>query len=178
MEERLPYEHARTLIQSGDLIFVCKKGIFHQKLISWFTQSEHVHVGIAFWTLIEGSYHLMIAEANGGAQRRIVNLSHYKDYNLDVIIAPRPWDEIKHKALDRLGQVQYNWIQAGYVGVNEVFERTFGFTLPDIDMPGEICTEYVSNTYELPLNHLSPAALFKYLHTGLKHNLRVKTKGS
>lgn len=175
MDDRVPYELARNVIQSADIIFVRKKGFFHQKVISWFTQSDYIHVGIAFWTNIEGASHLMIAEANGGAQRRIVNLSHYKDYQLDIIQAPRPWDEIKDKALERLGQVQYNWIRAGYVGVNELFERTFGFQLPDMEMPGEICTEYVANVYELPYNHLSPAALFRFLHHECDHPIRVKT---
>lgn len=172
--ERIPYEDARDQIQSGDIIFICNKGLFHHKLITWFTRSEHIHVGIAFWTTIEGGPHLMISEANGGAQRRIVNLSHYKDHDMDIIVAPRPWPEISEKTLERLGQVQYNWIQAGYVGVSEKFQHAFGFSLPDIDMPGEICSEFVANVLGLRYNHLSPAALFKYLHDELGHPLRVK----
>lgn len=176
MNERVPYEQARDLVQSGDIIFICNKGLFHHKLITWFTQSDHIHVGIAFWAKFEHDWHLMISEANGGAQRRIVNLSHYKDHSMDIICAPKPWEDISEKTLERLGQVQYNWIQAGYVGVSEMFDRTFGFKLPDVDMPGEICSEFVANVLQLPYNHLSPASLFKLLHHDLGHQIRVRTK--
>jgi len=176
MEERIPYEHARELIQNGDIIFIRNKGLFHHKLITWFTKSDHIHVGIAFWATFECGPHLMISEANGGAQRRIVNLSHYKDHSMDIIKAPRPWNEISSRALERLGQVQYNWIQAGYIGVSELFQNTFGINMPDVDMPGEICSEFVANVLELPYNHMSPAALFRHLHYDLSHEIRVRTQ--
>jgi hypothetical protein len=175
MEDRIPYEQAREKIKSGDVVFVCNKGLFHHKLITWFTRSEHIHVGIAFWTNIEGHEHLMITEANGGAQRRIVNLSHYKDHQMDILMGPRPWEEIKDAALERLGQVQYNWIQAGYVGVRERFQFALGVNLPDIDMPGEICSERVADIFGIEDNHLSPAALFRHMHWDLNCPIRVKT---
>lgn len=176
MEDRIPYEQAREQIQSGDVVFICNKGLLHHKLITWFTRSEHIHVGIAFWASIEGSAHLMITEANGGAQRRIVNLSHYKDHQMDILVGPVPWNNIKEDALERLGQVQYNWIQAGYVGVREKFHSAFGFSMPDIDMPGEICSERVADIFGFEDNHLSPAALFRYMHHNLNCKIRVKTK--
>lgn len=176
METRIPYENARELIQSGDIIFICNKGLFHHKLITWFTRSEHIHVGIAFWATIENSRHLMITEANGGAQRRIVNLSHYKDHQLDILTGPREWEDIKDRALARLGQVQYNWIQAGYIGVTEKFESVFGFKLPEIDMPGEICSEFVADVLGLEFNHMSPAALYRHLLRDFGCRLRARSQ--
>lgn len=169
----LPYEEGRLQIKTGDLIFIRNKGLFHHRLITWFTRSQHIHVGIAFWTSIEGEEHLMISEANGGAQRRIVNLSQYKDHDMDVLESMRPWDEIRSQVLERLGQVQYSWIEAGYVGFSERIKHSLGISLPMIDFPGEICSEFVANIMEVPQNYLSPAELFRHLHEEKDIPIRV-----
>lgn len=173
MSERIPYNTGRDFVQSGDIVFMLKKDVFHHKVISWFTKSEYIHVGIAFWTTIEGCNHLMVSEANGGTQRRIVNLSNYKHYNMDIIASPLPWSEMSEKTLERLGQVEYSWLLAGYVGVSEVLERNIGYPLPTISMNGEICSNYVAMVLNLQKHMLSPAALYEHLTKQLSCEVRV-----
>jgi hypothetical protein len=146
------------------------------RLISFVTQSEHIHVGIAFWADFGNQRHLMMSEANGGAQRRILNLSHYQDHDMDVLSSKHSWDEISDKALIHLGQVQYSFLEAGYVGINEVFEHLFGVSLPHVDFPGEICSEFVATVLSLKRKYLSPAKLFKYMTKSLKYDVRVKIR--
>ena len=143
-------------------------------IFSAFTRSsDHVHTGIAFWVEIEGERHLMITEAQGGAQRRIINLSYYQHRRMDILCSQHEWSDIKDQALERLGQVQYNWIEAGYVGINELFEHLFDKSLPDIEFEGEICSEFVANVLKLERNYLSPAKLYRYMTKQLGYKKRV-----
>lgn len=169
----LPYHLARLHVQNGDIIFICNKGTRLHRLITYFTKSHHIHVGIAFWINVAGTDHLMISEANGGAQRRIVNLSHYKDHDMEILTSQHEWDDISKHVLGYLGQVQYNWIEAAYIGINELFEHLFSTSLPKIEFPGEICSEFVANCLGLKRNYLSPAKLYEYMVKDLHYHTRV-----
>ena len=79
------YEKAREHINDGDIVFIRDKVGPIVALIRFFTRSRYSHVGIAFWINTGGKKRLMFAEAQGGAKRRIVNISYYDSVNLDVV---------------------------------------------------------------------------------------------
>ncbi len=93
------YEQYRDIAQDGDIIFIRGvKNSFVQSVIMFFTDSPYSHVGIAFWAIINDSPRLMIVEAQGGSNRRIINLSFYNDGTLiDVIKAPMSWLKVNSK---------------------------------------------------------------------------------
>ena len=172
----LTYSHNRSKIQSGDVVFLMNRGTRLHRLITYFTRSTHIHVGIAFWVNIQGTNHLMISEANGGAQRRIVNLSHYQDHDMDILSTKHDWEQIGTIALSHLGQVRYGWLQAAYIGIGELFQHLFAVGLPQIILPGEICSEFVANVLGLERNYLSPASLYSYLVDELGYEIRVNIR--
>lgn len=161
---KVSYEQARLDIQDGDIIFIKNnKGLFLPQLIRFFTRSPYTHVGIAFWITTGSADRLMVVEAQGGAKRRIVNLSYYEDDHIDVVEAPKDWDRVSEKAIERLNQVPYGWLQALYVGVREFLLQYFNVKLPMRDLPGEICSEFVARIYDLPERHISPQLLLDQL---------------
>ena len=161
----ISYEQARDHIRSGDVVFIRDKaGWFIPHLIRFFTRSRYTHVGIAFWMHTGGARRLMIVEAQGGAKRRVLNLSYYEDVNLDIIEAPGKWEEVSGRALEKLNQVPYGWLEALYVGLREFLLKYFNWDwLKRRDLPGEICSEFVAKIYELPQRHISPQALLELL---------------
>lgn len=171
----LLYEQARHLIKSGDIVFVRgKKHKLVQRLIMFFTQSLYSHVGIAFWITTNGHQRLMIVEAQGGTNRRILNLSFYAGRKLDIVAAPKLWDDVNEEALDRLGQVEYGWLDAVYVGTREFLLKNFKIRLPATNFSGEICSEYVARVYQLPKVDISPQGLYETLKKlGYKIKMRV-----
>ena len=168
------YDEARKLIQSGDVVFVRNKKGIVASVIRMFTRSKYSHVGFAFWVEIEGRSRLMMLEAQGGAMRRIVNISFYKGLELDVIATPKPWNEVAPNAMESLGQVGYGWLEAGYVGIRELLMKTMGWTLPYKDLPGEICSEFVARMIELENPHISPQLLWEMLEA--ENEIRVEVR--
>jgi len=166
------YMDARELIQDGDIVFITDRSSPVAWLVRFFTRSRYSHVGIAFWMQTGGISRLMMAEAQGGTNRRIVNLSKYAQYNLDVIKAPGPWKRILGNALARLSDVPYGYMEAFYVGLVETALKYFDIELPRKDFNGEICSEYVAKMYNLPKKHISPQVLIEHLKE-LGHDVRV-----
>ena len=169
------YSVARQHIQNGDLVFVRNKKGMVAGIIRTFTQSLYSHVGFAFWVEIEGTPRLFVLEAQGGAKRRIVNMSFYQNVELDIIAAPRPWSEIALEALERLGQVKYGWFDIGYIGVREILMKKFGWILPYRELPGEICSEFVARMIGLDNPHVSPQLLWERLIEG-GNEIRVEVR--
>ena len=172
--KKCSYEEARKLIQSGDVVFVRNKKGFVASVIRFFTRSKYSHVGFAFWVEIEGTPRLLMLEAQGGAKRRIVNISFYKEEKLDIIAAPKPWRDIAPTAMENLGQVAYGWLEAGYVGIREALMKGPGWTLPYKDMPGEICSEFVARMLGMEQTHVSPQLLWEMLET--ENEVRVEVR--
>lgn len=169
------YKEARDHINDGDIVFIRDKVGPLTSLVRFFTKSKYSHVGIAFWIHTAGKKRLMMVEAQGGAKRRIVNISYYDSINLDVIGAPKSWDEVGFNALDKLNKVSYGYIEALYVGLREFLLQYFDIKLKAFDLPGEICSEYVANVYSLPKKHISPNLLCKQLlELGYKHTIKVR----
>lgn len=157
------YRDARMHIENGDIVFIRDKVGPIANLIRFFTKSNYSHAGISFWIEVAGKQRLMMVEAQGGAKRRIVNISYYNNAHLDVFTAPKEWNDVGHYALDKLSKVQYGYFEAIYVGIREFLLKYFDVKLPSADLPGEICSEFIANIYQLPKKHISPQLLFEQL---------------
>jgi hypothetical protein len=169
------YERMRSRIRSGDVVFIRSKGKALHTIISFFTNAPQIHVGIAFWMEVYGVKHLMIVEANGFTQRRIVNLSAYRDHDMDIICAPVEWESIVHLALDQIGKVKYGWNAAIYIGVSELCESLFKFRLPPMEFEiSEICSKYVAELIGHEESNVSPARLYKALRE--QYDIRVRLR--
>jgi hypothetical protein len=153
------YRTIRPQIEDGDLVFVRNGTTLTSKVIQVCTRSIYSHVGIAFWTQIASTRRLMVIEAQGGSTRRIISMSFYENAGLDIIKAPRPWEEYADEALESVGQAKYGWMDAFYVGMREGAFKYFNTTLPFRDFSGEICSEFAARMLQLENVHVSPQGL-------------------
>jgi hypothetical protein len=169
------YEEVANYIKDGDIVFVRNRGTFVHWLISLFTKAPQVHVGIAFWVDIHTVKHLMVIDANGGQRRKLVSLSHYKDHEMDILRAPYDWEKVVHYALEHLGEKEYSWIEAAYIGISEMAERTINFHLPELDFGSEICSKFVAELVGLDQHRVSPAKLYRMLRMrGIQVRVKVR----
>ena len=168
------YDKARNQINNGDIIFVRKKKTLVAKIIQFFTRSEYSHCAIAFWIEIAGVNRLMVVEAQGKTKRRILNLSFYKEFDLDVVKVPVPWDSYANEALSKIGVTKYGYISALYVGLREFLLKECNIKLPqkDVDSDDEICSEFIAKVLKLPETVVSPQGLWEEL--GKKVDIRIE----
>lgn len=158
------YARLRSKIKNGDVVFIKNGHEFFSKIIHFMTFSRYSHVGIAVWVTIEQQRRLMIVEAQGGTKKRIINMSMYDGCEMDVYRHPNiRWEWISNGVLDRLGVVEYGWIQAIYVGIREYFMKRWGVRLPSKNFSGMICSEFVANVYGLEDTNISPQVLYEEL---------------
>jgi cell wall-associated NlpC family hydrolase len=171
------YKEARHKIQSGDVVFFKTSSIIGS-IIRFLTHSRFSHVGIAFWMETGRARRLMIVEAQGGARRRIVNMSYYSgSKEMDVIVPQVEWDVVNSRALARLGRVPYGWLEVVYVGFREFLLKYFGIKIKRIDFPGEICSEFVANVYSMPTRNISPQLLFEeMMNAGCEYRVKIGTQ--
>lgn len=168
----LSYQEARPKIKDGDIVFV--KGSWKrpiQALIMLFTASKYSHVCIAFRIQTGGVERVMCVEAQGKTRRRILNLSFYDDRQLTVLRAPKDWSEVQDAALAHIGKARYSMLAAAYVGVRELLHRSLNLRLPSLNLPHEICSEFVASVYGLEETEISPQVLYEEL---LKITVEVK----
>ncbi len=162
----IPYEQGRDLIQDGDIVFMAKRSDLISQAIDFFTGGSFSHVNIAFWMEVDGVKRLMAVEAQGMTNRRIINLSNYAYFQkaeMHVVTPPKEWTSVDHVALAKLGQVKYGYLEAIYVGLREFMLERFNISLPRKKFPGQICSEFVADVYQLEHTNLSPNALYKEL---------------
>lgn len=177
MKQFKSYSEARNSINDGDIVFIRNRQTLVSAVIRFFIRSKYSHAGFAFWAIIGEQKRLMIAEAQGGAHRRILNMSFYQADELDIIQAPKPWTSIVESALTKLGQVEYGWIEAYYVGIREFLLKYLNIKIPAINLPGEICSEYIADNLGLEERHISPQLLWEnLLKIGHKHIIKVRRK--
>ena len=157
------YQTARDSIQDGDIVFIRDKPGILAKIIRKVTQSHYSHVGIAFWIEVQDTKRLMFAEAQGSTKRRILNLSFYSPYELDVVQSPKDWNLYYNDALATIGQTKYNFLEAVYVGLRDLLMKKFGIKLSPKKFDGEICSEYVAREVGCFDVCVSPEGLFEEL---------------
>ena len=160
----LDYEQLRSVARNGDLIFQhgSRRRPF-QLMIMAVTGSRFCHVGMTFWVTLNRKRRLMVVEAQNDGKRRIVTGSFYRADRFDLVRAPVPWKEIEDHALERVGEEEYSYIMAIYVGLRELFMRKFNTRLPRIKTDGEICSEFMARLIGLEDVNVSPQGLFDQL---------------
>lgn len=157
----MKYEEIRNIAKDGDIIFltVDKKNIL-SRITSWFTKSPYTHAAFLFWY----KNRLMVSESTTHGGLRIVQASMYSTRNIDIISAPRSWEQIENSALEKIGTTKYGWFSAIYIGLRE-----FMFTHFDVKLPSttknrnKACSEYVAEILEMPETDISPKNLYKKL---------------
>ena len=127
------------------------------------TDSPFSHVCIAFWVDTPSGKRLMCVEAQERSRRRIFALSYYEGSEMTIIAAPKPWEDVRAAALMHVGQAQYGWLEAIYVGVRELIERKTRIKLPMRGFAREFCSAFVANIYQLDRRDVSPQALYEQL---------------
>lgn len=158
------YAKIRNRIKDGDVVFIKNETDFMSKLIRFATFSKYSHVGIAVWVDIEGERRLMMVEAQGGTRKRIVNMSMYDGCEMDVFRDPKTnWNAIKNSVLDRIGVIEYGWLQAIYIGIREFLLKKWSIQLPSKNFEGMICSEFVAIVYHLDDTNISPQMLYEEL---------------
>src|SRR5271165_6371572 len=143
----LTYDQARTIIEDGDIVlFQGSLSIAHpvDAAIMLVTGSPFVHCNIAFWDDIAGQHMLMAVEAQGGTKRRILNESFYSSKKMVVIKGVKAWSDMAPDALSKVAEQKYSYITAVYAGLRDFLVRMFGWRLPKMNHPGEICSEFVA----------------------------------
>lgn len=171
------YDQCEPYIEDGDIVFIRSTGSFIHRLIHFFTQSPHVHVGVACWVTIKDVKILLIFDTNGGTRRRVLSLSHFRDHDMDVIVAPTDWNEMVCGALDRLGHREYSWLQAAYIGMCELIEKFCFIKLPMLDFgdDSEVCSKFIAELIQLEHTNVSPACLYKMLlNNGSKKRAEIR----
>jgi len=161
----MKYEEARDHIQDGDIIFLRgKRTQLINRIIMYFTSSPYSHVGIAVWMNKDNqqSQRLLMVESQLGTKNRIINLSEYSSYAMDVVPAPIEWRMVRDTALSSLGISKYSVIDAIFVGLREWFHKFFVIPYANLS-DGEICSEFVSRIYNLKPQNVSPGLLKKIL---------------
>lgn len=159
----MDYTAARSLIHDGDIVFV-QGATTLSKLIQYFTKSKYSHIAICFWIKVANvPDRLMVIEAQGKTHRRIINLSFYSEFPMDIIACPLNWQVYATNAFDGLGRMQYGYLQAIYTGIRDYFINTFHVRLPTLNFSGEICSEFVARCLNLPDASISPQDVFEAL---------------
>ncbi len=167
MEPRvLTYAEARPLIKNGDIVNMYRysgglKPLLHG-FIQFFTGSKIYHTVVAMWMKSpSGEERLMCVEVNLLGGKRITPLSIYlKGGKLEVIPLPATADfsKMEAKAMDRIGEASYGFIDLITIGLREFF----GFSTKSIT--GQVCSELVADLWVeagVPIidTHVSPGKL-------------------
>jgi hypothetical protein len=155
------YQEVRSIAKDGDVLFFhVDKKRFLSRLVSWFTQSPHTHVGFLFWF----KDRLMLLDSGTKGGPRIILASKYSDGSFDLVPAPRVWSDIEEKALARSGSAHYGWFSAGYIGLREFMFTHFDIKLPvDRHNRNKACSEFVAEILELEDVDISPALMYSLL---------------
>ena len=173
--QEVSYKDGRLAIKDGDVVFLRGRRTLIGKIIQFVTRSVYSHVGIAFWATIGKQERLFMVECQGNTKKRIVNMSFYQDCNMDIISTSLPWENISNYALNNIGVVKYGYIEAIYVGLREFLMLYFNIRLPAHDFKGQICSEFVADTYGMIERHVSPAMLLSnMINKGNKIKIKIR----
>ena len=155
------YQSIRDVANDGDIIFltVNKKDIL-SRLTSWFTKSPYTHAAFVFWY----KDRLMVVESTTHGGIRIVQASTYFDRNIDIVVAPKSWDSVEWRALERSGTAKYGWLSAMYIGIREFMFMHFDVKLPpNKKNRNKCCSEFVAEVLNLDDTDVSPKKLHQIL---------------
>lgn len=155
------YSEIRAIAKDGDIIFLTyDKNNFLSRTTAFWTKSLFTHVAFVFWY----GERLLIVESTTHGGLRIVNASEYNNREITLVPAPKPWNEIKEFALQKIGTIEYGWISAIYIGIRDVMFRWFHWKLPELDSNRNLaCSEFVSMCLDYDDIDIPPSVLYSKL---------------
>jgi hypothetical protein len=157
----LTQDQALGQIKDGDLMFVSKHRNIVSAAIRFVTKSHFSHCAICFWVDIAGIPRLLVIEARGGAERRLVSFQEYETYDRTIVAAPKPWQTYAASAVHEIGNVPYSYLEATYVGIREFLSKYLGIKIKQRDFSGEICSEFIARMLGMSSVDVSPEDLYE-----------------
>jgi hypothetical protein len=146
----MTYEAARDHIKNGDIVHVYKKHGWHgietlvHGLIKLVTGSPIFHNVVAMWMdTPNGEKRLMCVESNIRGGKRIVPLSYYEGYKLEIHPLPATVDfEYMEPVLMRkVNQQPYGILDFIHIGLWELFH------IKSRDFKGQVCSELCAEAW-------------------------------
>lgn len=154
----MTYEKLRLLAGNGDLLFIRYNPWDPLSTLTRFwTGCVFSHVGILFWY----AGRLLVVESTTHGGNRIVNASIYAGRDMVLAPAPKPWPDIQHKALGKMGTIEYGWLSAIHIGVRDAMFRRLGVSLPKWENRNLACSEYVADVLGLEDTDIPPRTLWE-----------------
>jgi hypothetical protein len=147
---KLTYDEARDQIKNGDIIsfFMSHEDSTLHRITTYttmfFTGSKIYHTGVALWMTSEtGIRRLMLVESVG-TNRRIVELSHFKDHKMEVHHRPDyvNAEKVEDYLLTNIGFEQYGFWNLIVIGLNEFF----GVQKKETDK--QVCSEMAAKSWQ------------------------------
>lgn len=173
MVQLVTHEQVYSQINNGDIMFVANFNHLLARIIRFVTRSKYSHVAILFWATVPGGgKRLMVVESQGGTTRRVQDFDFYCKRSLHIIAAPKDWMSYESVALEYIGEVNYSYLDALYVGIRDFCFKYLGFKLPQRDFPGEICSEFVARCLGIQFTDQSPQDLFDQLKLPVKFSVQ------
>lgn len=148
--QHVDYETGRAMIKSGDMVsfYTSHEETFLHRFttvpILWFTGSKIYHTGIAIWVRVAGEDRLMVCEAVG-VGRRLVNMSKFKDYKMEVHCRPDDVNAFRVESfmMDGIGQ-GYAFGTLITIGLIEFF----GYTPKMTPNNKRVCSQAAAESWE------------------------------
>ena len=147
-----------TAINPGAVVFFTGSG-FIDSTISEFTGSEFIHVAMAF---NDCAGNLLFIECQGGTPKRIVDASYYEGRLVCVYQTHRPWRMFRDQAVQGLGVVGYDYIEAGLAGLEDLVRQEIGWKI-ETHASGHICSTFIAQLLGVSNETVSPGDLLKIL---------------
>jgi hypothetical protein len=156
------------IVKTGDVIFLHKEQTFTSKIIKFCTNSDLVHVGIAYWK--DGN--LYIIESQYLKDRRMVILDVYENRYKEVISSKIALNNLE-ELVKTLGIMKYGYKDLILTGIKGILSR-IGFKVKFRNYEGEICSEMVATILNYKPSNISPIELYERL---LKDRNNIKAIG-
>lgn len=179
------YSDARHLIKNGDIVHIYRPttsfslSTLLYTIIQFFTGSPIYHNVIAMWmSAPSGELKLMCVESNIKGGKRIIPLSKYFGYELEVHPLPSEYSFSIMEAglLERVGSQSYGILDFIIIGVKEFF----GMNLAKAQTKGQVCSELCADAWiqaGVPLSTplVSPGRLKgELIKLGIQPSIKIK----
>lgn len=174
MTVSMTYWAARDHIKNGDIVHVYAPHGWHgfpqtlvHGVIELVTGSRIFHNVVAMWmTTPEGERRLMAVESNIRGGKRIIPMSQYQGYQLEVHALPEQYEYalMEPTLMKRVGEQKYGLMDFFNIGLWKLFH------IKSKDFPGQVCSELCAEAWTVagvpgltPEWRISPADLRKRL---------------
>lgn len=161
------HSEAIEQINDGDILFFHNpKHDWYGALINYFTEGVYSHAAIAVKATICDITYPMVLETRIDTVRRILPLNYYNDRSIDVVTPLVPWNDYGDRILSQIGKIDYSWMQAAGIGINEKTLKHYNRMLLPITFGvgrGEVCSDYIAQVQGIEPHNISPQKLFQLM---------------